>query len=96
MNSERGFKVKKDRNCGNYPIYGMMPTMPVTGVQMPMPMPIGTPSYNTNSSYTVSSDLSNINSRLNSLEQRVNNLEKMYSSSYSSSSNYNSSNYQMM
>ncbi len=87
--------MKKDRNCGNYPIYGMMPTMPMTGVQMPMPLPMASPTYTTSTNYT-SSDIANINNRLNSLEQRVNNLERIYSSSYNTSSNYNASNYQMM
>ncbi len=86
--------MKKDRNCGNYPVYGMVPAMAMPGAGMPIPFAAMSP-MNSNTNYT-SSDITTINNRLNSLEQRVNNLERMYSGNYSTSSNYNSSNYQMM
>ena len=96
--------MKKDRNCGGtpYPVYpnmynGIAGPLPVSGVNMPMPMPIGVPTYETmptayNANYS-SSDLNSLNSRLTSLEQRVTNLENSLNNY---SSNYNSSNYQVM
>lgn len=96
--------MKDDRNCGNYPVYptmygGAMPgPLPISGVNMPMPMPIGMPSemYGNMPSFNYGSDNSSLANQLNSLEQRVSKLENMINGSTYSSNSYNTTNYQMM
>ncbi len=96
--------MKKDRNCGGttpYPVYpmysGAMPgPIPMTGVNMPMP--INAPTWTTQGfgstqNYT-DSEINTLSNQVNSLEQRVSNLENMINKIYSN--NYNSSNFQMM
>ena len=87
-------KLKKERNCGGYPIYpnmGGMP-MPIYPNMMPGMMPLSM--YNTD----MGNDLSSLNSKINNLEQRVTALESSLNKTYSNSynTNYNTSNYQMM
>lgn len=99
--------MSKDRNCGGntpypiYPMYGNMQGMPgplpMNGVNMPMPIPMGmpTPVMNTTStpSYTAS-EINTLSNQVNNLEQRVSNLENMVKQALSN--NYNTSNYQIM
>ena len=91
--------MKEDRNCGNYPVYptmygGVMPgPLPISGVNMPMPMPIGMP---TETYGNLGADNNYLASQLQSLEQRVNKLENMINGSSYSSNSYNTTNYQMM
>lgn len=83
--------MKEDRNC-SYPIYSGMPgPLPVSGVNMPMPMPIGMPNTYTNVGYD-----NTLANQVNALEQRVSNLENMLGNSTYSSTSYNTTNYQMM
>lgn len=84
--------MKKERNCG-YPVYPMYNGQVVTGVNMPMPVPIGMPSYNYTSDSYSSNDLNSLTNRINNLEQRITNLENSLNNY---SSNYNSTNYQVM
>lgn len=102
--------MKKDRNCGGYPVYPqMVPSF--GGVVMPsqmIPMPGGnmvnypsnmmnipnSPSTTTQNNYGYS-DLNGITNQINSLEQRVSRLENLVNNG-TYSNNYNSSNYQMM
>ena len=83
--------MKENRNC-SYPIYSgpIMPgPLPISGVNMPMP--IGTPSTYTNLNYD-----NNISNQLAALEQRISNLENMLTNSSYSTTSYNTTNYQMM
>ncbi len=86
--------VKKDRNCGGYPVYPqMVPNFgPVPGQVIPMPAYVSQGQMGQTYSDGQVSSLSN---RLNSLEQRVSNLESMINKGTYSNS-YNSTNYQMM
>lgn len=94
--------MKEDRNCGNYPVYpamygGAMPgPLPISGVNMPMPMPIGMPTYGNMASFNYGGDNNSLSSQLNSLEQRVSKLENMLNGTSYSSNSYNTTNYQMM
>ncbi len=102
--------LKKDRNCGGmtpYPVYPNMyggampmggPMQMNGGIAMPMPLPMPAPTMGGNitsntSNYTTN-EINTLSGQINSLEQRVTNLENMLSKSYST--NYNTSNYQMM
>lgn len=101
--------MSKDRNCGGntpypvYPMYGNMQGMPgplpIGGVNMPMPMPMPMPTptpmmtQTSTPSYTAS-EINTLSNQINNLEQRVSNLEKIVNNAYSS--NYNTSNYQIM
>lgn len=97
--------MKKDRNCGGgYPVYqnipmqmgGMPMPMPTYG-GMPMPMPLVGQGMQTeiSSNYSnVESQINNLNNQINALEQRVSSLESLVNKGFSS--NYNTSNYQMM
>lgn len=100
--------MKKDRNCGGYPIYPqMVPSfggMVMPGQMIPMQGGmINYPNYgmmsvpgsSTTQNNYGTSDLSNLTNQVNSLEQRVNRLENLVSNG-TYSNNYNSSNYQMM
>lgn len=86
-------KLKKERNCGGFPVYPNMGNM-----AMPFPMcqnmTPNMPMYDIN----INAELANINNKINNLEQRItsleNSLNKNYSNNYSNS--YNTSNYQMM
>lgn len=93
--------MKKDRNC-NMAVYpNMIPNF--TG---PMPVPMGMESQmmpsmmtaptttNTQNNYGLS-DLGRLSREINSLEQRINRLEAIVNGS-NYSTNYNSTNYQMM
>ncbi len=88
--------MKKDRNCGSYPVYPQMvpnfggPVMPGQVIPMPQQTPYMTGSNVSNNS----NEISMLNNRINNLEQRVTNLENMVKPY--SSNNYNTSNYQMM
>lgn len=100
--------MKKDRNCGgNYPVYPMpygnaqmampMPTyggmpMPLAG---PMPMQYGNMGGSSSNTSNLENQITNLNNQINSLEQRVNSLETLVNKGLYSS-NYNTSNYQMM
>lgn len=98
--------MKKDRNCGeNYPVYpmpygtmGAMPMPTYGGMSMPlagpMPMQYGNMSSGSTSS-TMENQITNLSNQINSLEQRVNSLETLVNKGLYSS-NYNTSNYQMM
>lgn len=101
--------MKKDRNCGcggntatPYPVYQppMMPMMPNTMYQGSIPvmpnmgmqnMPMMNQNYQ---SSTIDQQLNNLNNQVSNLERRVSNLENMIGSNVSS--NYNTSNFQMM
>ena len=95
--------MSKDRNCGStpYPVYGgmvggMPGPLPIGGVNMPMPMPMGYPTMTnmtSTPSYTTS-EINTLSNQVNNLEQRVTNLENLVKQSYSG--NYNTSNYQVM
>ncbi len=103
--------MKKDRNCGGYPIYPqMIPSfggmvMPDQMITMPGNNVMGYPnngmmnvpggSTTTLQNNYGSSDLSNLTSQVSSLEQRVSRLENLVNNG-TYSSNYNTSNYQMM
>ena len=97
---------------GNFPVYPAMPYggmqmggMPMNyGMPMPtyggMPMPlVGTNSNmqsNVSNAYSnVESQITNLTNQVNSLEQRVSSLESLVNKNIYSS-NYNTSNYQMM
>ena len=91
--------MEKSRNCtSSYPVYptygGMMPgPMPISGVNMPMPMPYGSPTPYMNTTFNTDT---NLEQRVSNLEQRINNLENMLGNSSYSSTSYNTTNYQMM
>ena len=99
--------MKKDRNCGMGVYPGMMPDyggMIMPGGVIPMPGVMNYPNSNfgniPNGSTTTlnnygSQDLSSITNQINTLEKRVSRLESLVNNG-SYSSNYNSSNYQMM
>lgn len=77
--------MKKDRNCGNYPVYPQM-AMPVYGMPnygMPLMENIYMPD-NQNS----------LTNQINSLEKRITALENTINKNIYS--NYSASNYQMM
>ena len=81
--------MKKDRNCGMNVYPNMMPVI-MPGQMIPMPgemnsVQIPQNNYNNNS----------LSNQINSLEQRVRRLESIVNGS-NYSSNYNSTNYQMM
>lgn len=84
--------LKKDRNCGGYPVYPNMGGMP-----MPIPMypNMMQPNMCDNN---MGNELSNLSNKISNLEQRVavleNALNKNCSNNYNT--NYNTSNYQMM
>lgn len=85
--------MKNEQSCTSYPVYGgMMPgPIPISGINMPMPMPFGSPtSYTTFDNYNSSS----LEQRISSLEQRINNLEDVLGNSSYSSTSYNNTNYQ--
>ena len=93
--------MKKDRNCGMAIYPNMVPNyggMVMPGQMIPMPggnfgsgmMP---PTTNTQNNY--GTDLSSITNQINSLEQRVSRLENLVNGT-GYSTNYNSTNYQMM
>ena len=90
--------LKKERNCAGYPVYPNMGGMP-----MPLPMypnmnmypSMNTyPSMNSSADNSMMTDLNSLNSKINKLEQRVTAIENAINNSYTS--NYNTSNYQMM
>lgn len=85
--------MKKDRNAGAMPVYpGMIPNY--GGIVMPGQM-IPMPYYQDQSCPMANnSELNSLMTRVNNLEQRVRILENTVQGS--SSSNYNSTNYQMM
>lgn len=94
--------MKKDRNCGNYPVYPqMVPYFGDMGAfeMAPQAGMMSYPNYgmiNPGSFQNVYGQTENsITNKLNSLEQRVNRLEKIVNNG-NYSNNYNSSNYQMM
>ena len=98
--------MKKDRNCGGYPVYPqMVPSfggMVMPGQMIPMPlnnmanypssgmMNVPGSTTTTTQNNYGTSDLSNLTSK-----QRVNRLENLVNNG-TYSNNYNSSNYQMM
>ncbi len=85
--------MKKDRNCGNYPVYpmpNMMPGIPpINNMIGTYPVEMG----NYTQSGSVEQQLSSLNNQVNSLERRVNNLENLIGNN---SNKYNTSNYQML
>lgn len=83
---------------GGIPMQGMQGPLPIGGVNMPMPGPMPAPMPYMNSPMTsgqgfTNTEINTLARQVNSLEQRVSNLENMVGKS---SSNYNTSNYQMM
>ena len=99
--------MKKDRNCGMNVYPQMMPSyggMVMPGQMIPMPGAIsgGIPGAVSSMPYTTNTqnnygtnDSSSLSSQITSLEQRVRRLEGIVNGS-NYSTNYNSSNYQMM
>lgn len=84
--------MKENRNCGySYPPAFMPGPLPITGVNMPMPMPIGGPTTYSGVNYDNS-----LASQISSLEKRISNIENMLGNSSYSSTSYNTTNYQMM
>ena len=65
------------------------------GVNMPMPLPFGSPTPYMNVS-TFDNNDTNLSQRVSNLEQRVSNLENVLGNSSYSSTSYNTTNYQMM
>ena len=94
--------MKKDRDCGtSYPVYpnyyqgGIGGPMPISGVNMPMPMPMGNPMpYTVFDSYNT--DSNSLSQQISSLEKRITNLENMLNNGSYSTTSYNTTNYQMM
>lgn len=102
--------MKKDRNCGcqgstPYPVYQMQtPMMPMGPIQNPMMQGMQMPmmqntipmmSQNNFQSTSIEQQISNLNNQVSNLERRVSTLENLIGSS-NISSNYNTSNFQMM
>lgn len=82
--------MKSNRNCGgNYPVYPMPQTMNYQG-QMPQPMMM--PNQMLQSQTSLEGQLNLMANQINNLERRVTVLE----TTVTGSSNYNTSNYQMM
>lgn len=80
--------MKKDRNCGNFPVYPQM--APLYGVPYGMPsygMPLMENNY-------ISESQNSLTSQINSLEKRITSLENAINKNIYS--NYSTSNYQMM
>lgn len=97
--------MKKDRTCSTpYPIYppyaGVMPGIPQSGMMpgvvagpgmmMPQSTMMNTMSPNMMSDNTIEQQMNSIEQRINNLDSRITALENKYST------NYNSSNYQML
>lgn len=90
--------MKKDRNCGVpypvYPAYQGMPYMP----NMPLPnmgMPAMNVPYDTSTTSSNDQSIQNLREQISLLDKRVTNLENLFHTQ-NSTSQYSSSNYQMM
>ena len=97
--------MKKDRNCGNYPIYQpnmmnpMMPNMMVPPTMMPSMGNPMMPSAQAGSCPMSSGNTDSLTQQVNSLERRVSRLENLVNGTNNSvnyASKYSDSNYHMM
>ena len=99
--------MKKERDCNGgktpYPIYQPYPMGGVMPQMMPNMMPqmnpnmmnqnFGYNNFNQTGTSTIEQQINNLNNQVNSLERRISNLENMIGNT---STQYNTSNYQVM